>query len=179
MMGSGGMIVMDDRTCMVEVAKYYIKFLSEESCGKCIPCREGLRQMLNILQGITRGEGKESDISLLLELGEMMKEASLCALGKTAPNPVITTIRYFMDEYLEHILNKNCPAGVCKTLTMFEIDENLCRGCGICKKSCPADAIRGQLKAPHSIDASKCIRCGSCIDICSFKAIHTARGAEK
>jgi len=179
MMGSGGMIVMDDRTCMVEVAKYYIKFLSEESCGKCVPCREGLRQMLNVLQGITRGEGKESDINLLLEFGEMMKEASLCALGKTAPNPVITTIRYFMDEYLEHILNKNCPAGVCKPLTMFEIDENLCRGCGICKKSCPADAIRGQLKAPHSIDVSKCIRCGSCIDICSFKAIHTARGAEK
>lgn len=175
MMGSGGMIVMDDRTCMVEVAKYYVKFLSEESCGKCIPCREGLRRMLEILEGITQGKGRESDIKLLLELGEMMGEASLCALGKTAPNPVITTIKYFRDEYMEHIVDKNCPAGVCKALTTFQIEESLCRGCGICKKNCPADAIRGQLKAPHTIDLSKCIKCGICIDICSFKAIHTSK----
>lgn len=179
MMGSGGMIVMDDRTCMVEVAKYYIKFLTEESCGKCIPCREGLRRMLEILEGIAQGNGRVSDIKLLLELGEMMTEASLCALGKTAPNPVITTIKYFTDEYMEHIVNKNCPAGVCKPLTTFRIEESLCRGCGICKKNCPADAIQGQLKAPHNIDALKCVKCGSCIDACSFKAIHTSKGVGK
>ncbi|HWQ30254.1 MAG TPA: NADH-ubiquinone oxidoreductase-F iron-sulfur binding region domain-containing protein [Negativicutes bacterium] len=175
MMGSGGMIVMDDRTCMVEVAKYYVKFLSEESCGKCVPCREGLRRMLEILEGIARGEGKESDLELLSELGEMMTEASLCALGKTAPNPVLTTLMYFRDEYLEHIADKNCPAGVCKALTSFRIDENLCKGCGLCKKNCPADAIQGQLKSPHTIDQSKCAKCGSCIDSCRFKAIHTGR----
>lgn len=179
MMGSGGMIVMDDRTCMVEVAKYYIKFLSEESCGKCTPCREGLRRMLEILEGITQGKGKESDIDLLLELSEMMSQASLCALGKSAPNPVITTIRYFKDEYMEHIVGKNCPAGVCKALTTFQIEESLCRGCGACKKSCPADAIKGQLKSPHTIDVSKCIKCGSCMDVCRFNAIHTTKGVER
>lgn len=179
MMGSGGMIVMDDRTCMVEVAKYYIKFLSEESCGKCVPCREGLRRMLEILEGITEGSGSLRDINLLLELGEMMGEASLCGLGKTAPNPVITTIRYFTDEYLEHITNKNCRAGVCKELTEFEIAADRCKGCGLCKKSCPADAIQGELKASHTIDKLKCIKCGSCIDTCSFKAIHTGKGVSK
>ena len=179
MMGSGGMIVMDDRTCMVEVAKYYIKFLSEESCGKCTPCREGLRRMLEILEGITQGNGKESDIDLLLELGEMMSEAALCALGKTASNPVITTIKYFTDEYMEHIVNKNCPAGVCKSLTTFHIDKSLCKGCGICKKNCPAEAIQGQLKTSHTIDVSKCIKCGSCMDVCRFNAIHTVKGVEK
>lgn len=179
MMGSGGMIVMDDRTCMVDVAKYYLKFLSEESCGKCVPCREGLRQMLEVLEGITNGNGSPGDMDLLLELGEMMSEASLCALGKTAPNPVVTTIRYFADEYLEHISKKSCRAGVCKEMTEFEIASDKCRGCGICKKSCPADAIQGELKASHSIDRSKCIKCGSCIDTCSFKAIHTVRGAAK
>ncbi len=177
MMGSGGMIVMDDRTCMVEVAKYYIKFLSEESCGKCIPCREGLRSMLGILENITQGKGRAEDIGLLEELGAMMSEASLCALGKTAANPVLTTIRYFRDEYQEHILEKNCPAGVCKALTTFSIDEDSCRGCGACKKSCPSDAILGSLKSPHKIDTEKCVKCGSCIDSCSFKAIHTTKGA--
>lgn len=175
MMGSGGMIVMDDRTCMVEVAKYYIRFLSEESCGKCIPCREGLRNMLEVLERITKGEGKLTDINLLLELGEMMSEASLCGLGKTAPNPVITSIRYFSDEYLEHIVSKRCRAGVCKALTEFHIAPESCRGCGVCKKACPADAIQGELKACHSIDASKCIKCGSCIDACRFNAVHAAR----
>jgi NADH-quinone oxidoreductase subunit F len=135
--------------------------------------------MLEILEGITQGNGRVSDIKLLLELGEMMTEASLCALGKTAPNPVTTTIRYFTDEYMEHIVNKNCPAGVCKALTTFRIEESLCRGCGICKKNCPADAIQGQLKAPHTINALKCVKCGSCIDACSFKAIHTSKGVEK
>jgi NADH:ubiquinone oxidoreductase subunit F (NADH-binding)/(2Fe-2S) ferredoxin/NAD-dependent dihydropyrimidine dehydrogenase PreA subunit len=179
MMGSGGMIVMDDRTCMVEIAKYYIKFLSEESCGKCIPCREGLRRMLEILEGITNGKGSLRDINLLMELGEMMSEASLCALGKTAPNPVITTIRYFTDEYLEHIVNKSCRAGVCKELTEFKISEDKCKGCGICKKSCPVDAIQGELKTSHTIDSLKCIRCGSCIDMCSFKAIFAVKGVAK
>lgn len=175
MMGSGGMIVMDDRTCMVEVAKYYIKFLSEESCGKCIPCREGLRSMLGILERITNGEGRLKDINLLLELGDMMSEASLCGLGKTAPNPVITSIRYFTDEYLEHIVNKSCRAGVCKNLIEFRIAEDKCRGCGACRKVCPSGAIQGELKSCHMIDASKCIKCGSCVDICSFSAINTTR----
>lgn len=175
MMGSGGMIVMDDRTCMVEVAKYYIKFLSEESCGKCVPCREGLRNMLEILEKITNGEGRLRDINLLLELGEMMGETSLCGLGKTAPNPVITSIRYFTDEYLEHIVNKRCRAGVCKALIEFRIAEDRCRGCGVCKKSCPVDAIQGELKACHTIDGSKCIKCGSCVDVCSFNAICTTK----
>ncbi len=179
MMGSGGMIVMDDRTCMVEIAKYYIKFLSEESCGKCVPCREGLRRMLEILEGITNGKGNTKDINLLLELGEMMSEASLCGLGKTAPNPVITTIRYFTQEYLEHIVNKSCRAGVCKELTEFVISVDKCKGCGICKKSCPVGAIEGEQKACHIIDSSKCIKCGSCIDICSFKAIHTSKAVIK
>lgn len=175
MMGSGGMIVMDDRTCMVEVAKYYIRFLSEESCGKCVPCREGLRCMLQVLERITNGEGLLTDINFLLELGEMMSEASLCGLGKTAPNPVVTSIRYFTDEYLEHIVNKRCSAGVCKALTEFYIEPESCRGCGACKKSCPSDAIQGELKACHSIDASKCIKCGSCIEVCRFNSIHAAR----
>jgi NADH-quinone oxidoreductase subunit F len=179
MMGSGGMIVMDERTCMVEIAKYYINFLSDESCGKCVPCREGLRRMLEILEGITNGKGNLRDINLLLELGVMMSEASLCGLGKTAPNPVITTIRYFTDEYLEHIVNKRCRAGVCKELTEFKIAEDRCKGCGICKKSCPVDAIQGELKVSHIIDSSKCIKCGSCIDVCSFKAINIAKEVVK
>lgn len=179
MMGSGGMIVMDDRTCMVEVAKYYIKFLTEESCGKCVPCREGLRSMLGILERITNGNGQLGDINLLVELGEMMGEASLCGLGKTAPNPVITTMRYFTNEYLEHIVDKSCRAGVCKALTSFHIAEESCKGCGICKKNCPAGAIQGELKACHIIDASKCIKCGSCVDMCKFNAVHTAKEVAK
>jgi NADH-quinone oxidoreductase subunit F len=179
MMGSGGMIVMDDRTCMVEVAKYYIKFLSEESCGKCIPCREGLRRMLEILERIANGKGQLRDINLLLELGEMMSEASLCGLGKTAPNPVITTIRYFSDEYLEHIVDKCCRAGVCKALAVFHIAEDRCKGCSACMKVCPACAIQGEPKGCHTIDESKCIKCGSCVDICSFNAIHTTREVAK
>lgn len=179
MMGSGGMIVMDDRTCMVEVAKYYIKFLSEESCGKCIPCREGLKRMLEILERIAEGKGQLSDISLLLELGEMMSEASLCGLGKTAPNPVATTLRYFSDEYLEHIVDKYCRSGVCKALAVFRIDGDKCRGCGLCAKNCPAGAIKGEPKRCHSIDESVCIKCGSCVDVCSFNAIHTAKEAAK
>ncbi|SKC84815.1 NADH-ubiquinone oxidoreductase-F iron-sulfur binding region domain-containing protein [Maledivibacter halophilus] len=171
MMGSGGMIVMDDRTCMVDVAKYYLSFLAEESCGKCVTCREGIRMMQHILEDITNGKGKEEDIDSLLELCEAVKECSLCGLGKTAPNPVITTIKYFRDEYMEHIINKRCPAGVCKELTSFYIDKELCKGCGLCKKNCPVDSIKGTIKSPHEIDISKCIKCGSCINSCKFNAV--------
>ena len=174
MMGSGGMIVMDDRTCMVDVARYYLNFLSEESCGKCVPCREGIRRMLEILNDICGGKGREGDIDLLLEMCGTIGEASLCGLGKSAPNPVITAIRYFRDEYVEHIVNKRCPSGVCKKLTVFYIDEAGCTGCGLCKKSCPAGAITGEPKAKHSIEASKCIRCGNCFDVCRFNAVNVS-----
>lgn len=171
MMGSGGMIVMDDRTCMVDIAKYYLSFLAEESCGKCVTCREGIRMMHYILESITNGNGIEKDIDLLLDLCETVKECSLCGLGKTAPNPVLTTIKYFRDEYMAHIIDKKCPAGVCKELTSFYINPQLCIGCGICKKNCPADAIAGKIKNPHTIDMSKCIKCGSCVDNCKFDAV--------
>lgn len=175
MMGSGGMIVMDDRTCMVEVARYYIKFLSEESCGKCVPCREGLRMMLEILDGICRGRGSKSDIGILKEICSTMKEASLCGLGKTAPNPVMTTLEHFEDEYMKHILHKICPAGVCRELTIYRIEEEKCRGCGLCLKNCPTGAIQGELKAAHRIDEGKCIKCGKCADVCRFNAVVAAQ----
>lgn len=148
MMGSGGVIVMDDTTCMVELARYYMEFLSEESCGKCTTCREGINTMLNILNKITRGQGREEDIDLLTSLGDTIKEASLCGLGKTAPNPVMTTLKYFRNEYMEHIVNKRCPAGVCKNLTSYSIDRDTCIGCGACAGKCPAKAIEGELKSP-------------------------------
>ena len=170
MMGSGGMIVMDDRNCMVEVARYYVNFLCEESCGKCTPCREGLRQMRSILTGICEGRGEKGDLELLEELCEMLADASLCALGKSAPNPVLTTLRYFRAEYEAHIKDNICPAGVCKSLTSFFIDNGKCTGCTLCAKSCPAGAIAGSLKEPHAIDESKCIACGACRDACRFEA---------
>lgn len=171
MMGSGGMIVMDERTCMVDIAKYYLSFLAEESCGKCVTCREGIRMIHHILESITNGQGIEKDIDLLLDLCETVKECSLCGLGKSAPNPVITTIKYFRDEYMEHIINRRCPAGVCKELTSFYIDPKLCKGCGLCKKSCPTDSIKGKLKSPYEINMFKCIKCGSCFDSCKFNAV--------
>lgn len=173
MMGSGGMIVMDDRTCMVDTARYYINFLSEESCGKCVPCREGLRRMLEILNDICQGRGREGDVELLQEMCEMVSEASLCGLGKSAPNPVMTAIKYFKDEYIAHIVDKKCHAGVCKDLTNFVIDKNSCIGCGVCKRKCPADAITGEAKKTHTIDRTKCIKCGNCIDTCMFNAVKT------
>lgn len=173
MMGSGGMIVMDDRSCMVEVARYYVQFLSSESCGKCTPCREGLRQMLAILTDICEGRGTLADLNLLESLGEMMQDASLCALGKSAPNPVLTTLKYFREEYEAHILEHRCPAGVCTKLTSFVIDAEQCKGCTMCAKACPADAISGEVKKPHMIDASKCIACGSCREACRFEAVKT------
>jgi len=173
MMGSGGMIVMDDRNCMVEVARYYVNFLAGESCGKCTPCREGLRQMLRILTDICEGRGMDGDIELLEEIGETMIGASLCALGKSAPNPVLTTIRYFRGEYEAHIREGRCPAGVCGALTSFNIDPAACTGCGLCKRACPAGAITGEVKSAHVIDGETCISCGSCREVCRFGAVRT------
>ncbi len=171
MMGSGGMIVMDRDTCMIDVARYFLDFLKEESCGQCNPCREGIKQMLEILTSICEGEGKEGDIELLEELGSMVQKASLCALGTSAPNPVLTTIRYFRDEYEAHIKDKKCLAGVCKPLFQYEIDEEGCNGCHLCVKKCPEDAITGEKKKLHVLDQDKCIKCGICYDICKFDGI--------
>jgi len=168
MMGSGGMIVMDEGKCMVNVAKYFVNFLMDESCGKCTPCREGLAQMHHILDRITKGEGEEGDIERLERLGELLKDTALCALGKTAANPVISTLRYFRDEYEAHI---HCPAKECRGLFHYEIDPNACKACGLCKKHCPADAITGEKKVPHVIDQEKCTLCGTCFEKCPFSAI--------
>lgn len=171
MMGSGGLIVMDDHTCMVEVARYYVNFLAAESCGKCTPCREGIRAQLEILTDICSGKGKIEDLQLLEEISFTMQEASLCALGRTAPNPVLSTLHYFRDEYLAHIRQHRCPAGVCRALTTFYIDPEKCTGCGICKKLCSVNGIQGEKKEPHTIDEAVCIRCGECYRQCTFDAI--------
>jgi len=166
MMGSGGMIVMDEDTCMVDVARYFINFLTDESCGKCVPCREGLRQMLKILTNITEGKGKEGDIKLLEELSETAKEAALCALGKSAPNPFLSTLRYFRDEYEAHISKKQCPALSCKELISYHIDPAACQACMICLKKCPAEAIVGGKNKIHVVDQEKCTKCGTCFEAC-------------
>ncbi len=171
MMGSGGIIVMDDSTCMVELARYYVKFLSEESCGKCTPCREGLRCLLEILTRICDGKGELSDLDLLEELSEAAMLASLCELGRTAANPVMSTLRYFRDEYTEHIVDKRCRAGVCTSLLAFRIIPEKCKGCGLCSKNCPSGAISGELKKPYRIDSEACIKCGICRTKCPFGAI--------
>ncbi len=170
-MGSGGMIVMDGETCMVDVARYFTHFLTEESCGKCVPCREGLDRMLDILTDITEGRGRPEDIELLQELGEAIKSASLCALGRTAPNPVLSTLRYFRDEYDAHIRGGRCPAGVCKALISCSIDTARCNGCGLCARECPQVAITGEKKQAHVIDQGQCTRCGLCKDLCKFDAV--------
>jgi len=171
MMGSGGMIVMDENTCMVDIAKYFLTFLADESCGKCVPCREGVFRMLEIVTDITEGKGKEEDIPLLEELSKTIVDTSLCALGGTAPNPVISTIKYFRSEYEAHIKEKRCPAGVCKALICYEILADKCTGCGACLKACPQEAISGEKKKVHTITQEKCIKCGICMDTCRFEAI--------
>ncbi len=170
-MGSGGMIVMDDQSCVVDVARYYINFLCEESCGQCTPCREGLRQMREILTNICEGRGKRGDIELLEKLGRYIEDTSLCALGKTAPNPVLSTIRWFRDEYEEHIEKGFCRAGVCRNLTEFYIDPDKCTGCDACAKGCPAGCISGGIKECHVIDSSRCLVCGNCRKTCRFDAV--------
>jgi NADH-quinone oxidoreductase subunit F len=172
MMGSGGMIVMDENTCMVDIAKYFVNFLEGESCGKCVPCREGLKRMSQILTDITEGRGKEGDIDLLERLSATLVDTSLCALGSTAPNPVLTTLRYFRDEYEAHIKDKRCPAGVCKELVTYLIDEKKCPGCGLCVKACPVEAITPMgKKKPVVLDQEKCIKCGACYDVCNLDAV--------
>ncbi len=170
-MGSGGMIVMDETSCMVDVARYFLNFLLFESCGKCVPCREGLKQMHHILANICAGHGQEGDLATLTELAEVMMSASLCALGGTAANPVLSTIRYFRDEYNLHIHDKKCPAGVCKNLFEYMIDEKLCTGCTLCLTMCPEKAITGEEKKTHWIDQGKCIRCGICFTGCKLEAV--------
>ena len=171
MMGSGGMIVMDENTCMVDMARYFLDFLEDESCGKCVPCREGIKRMLEIVVDITKGRGKEEDLELLQELAEMVKDFSLCALGGTAPNPVLSTLRYLRDEYEAHVRDKKCPAGICKDLIEYFILEDKCTGCAACLKLCPQQAIQGEPKKLHIIDSAKCIRCGICRDACPYEAI--------
>jgi NADH-quinone oxidoreductase subunit F len=171
MMGSGGMIVMDDTDCMVDVAKYFTKFLEEESCGKCTPCREGTRRMKEILIDISEGRGTEESIPILEELAEALTLGSLCALGSTAANPILSTLRYFRDEYEAHIKEKRCPAGVCKELITYQILEEECTGCHRCFRECPQQAVSGEVKKPHKIDKNKCIKCGICFDVCKFSAV--------
>jgi NADH-quinone oxidoreductase subunit F len=166
MMGSGGMIVMDEETCMVDVARYFTSFLKDESCGKCVPCREGLRKMHKILTRITEGNGKPGDIELLEELSETAVEASLCGLGKTAPNPFLSTLRYFRDEYEAHIKEKKCPALSCKELISYYIDPDKCTACMLCLKKCPDEAIDGGKKKIHIINQEKCTNCGTCFEVC-------------
>jgi len=171
MMGSGGMIVMDEDTCMVNVAKYFLGFLKAESCGKCTPCREGLSQMLHILERITAGEGQDDDLEKLETLADLLEGTALCALGKTAANPVLSTLRYFRDEYETHIREKRCPAKECKGLFRYAIDPEACKGCGICKKNCPVEAISGERKRPHVINQEVCTLCGTCLEKCPFGAV--------
>ncbi|MBI4863388.1 MAG: 4Fe-4S binding protein [Candidatus Riflebacteria bacterium] len=174
MMGSGGMIVMDDRACMVDVARYFTAFLVDESCGKCVPCREGTKQLLALLTDITHGNATEDHLARIEALAATIMQASLCALGKSAPNPVLSTLKQFRQEYLSHIEKKRCPAGVCKPLTRFVIDEETCTGCGLCLKACPVDAIRGEKKKPHTIEPSKCITCAACREVCPVDAVEVA-----
>ena len=171
MMGSGGMIVMDDTTCMVDIAKFFLEFTVDESCGKCTPCRVGTRRLLELLTKITDGKGTLEDIDRMEELCYYLKENSLCALGQTAPNPVLSTLKYFRDEYIAHVTEHRCPAGVCKALTNYHIEADKCRGCTLCARNCPVGAITGTVKQPHVIDTSKCIKCGACMEKCRFGAI--------
>ncbi len=169
--GSGGMIVLDEDNCMVNIAKYFLAFTQLESCGKCVPCRIGTKRLLEILERITKGQGREGDIELLERLSKDIKSASLCGLGQTAPNPVLSTINYFRDEYEAHIRDKKCPAKVCKDLLVYSILEKICTGCGACKRACPSAAITGEKKKPHEINQELCVKCGGCFDVCKFKSV--------
>jgi NADH-quinone oxidoreductase subunit F len=175
MMGSGGLIVMDNNTCMVDVARYFIEFLSDESCGKCVPCREGIRQLLTVLKRITAGEGSEDDIAIIEDISPMMKDCALCGLGQSAPNPVLSSLTHFRDEYMAHIHDEHCPAGVCKPLIVYTIDADKCIGCGKCADACPVEAItqgeavEGKKKAPYLLDHEKCTKCDSCYAACPSK----------
>ena len=171
MMGSGGLIVMDDTTCMVDIAKFFLEFTVDESCGKCTPCRIGTKRLLEILNKITSGNGELEDIDKLEELCYYIKENALCGLGQTAPNPVLSTLRYFRDEYIAHVTEKRCPAGACKALTNYYIEPDKCKGCTLCARNCPVNAIGGTVKQPHVIDTQKCIKCGACMEKCKFQAI--------
>ncbi len=169
-MGSGGMIIMDDSACMVSIAKYFLEFTQNESCGKCTPCREGTKRMLEILERITTGKGEMEDLAKLERLGNMIRKSSLCGLGQSAPNPVLSTMKNFREEYEEHIKEKKCRAAVCRDLITYSINEK-CTGCGACKRVCPTEAISGTVKNRHVIDDKKCIRCGRCYEVCKFSAV--------
>jgi NADH-quinone oxidoreductase subunit F len=171
MVGSGGLVVMNKETCMVQIARFFMNFTQNESCGKCVPCREGTKQMLSILDDIISGEATQEQIELLKSCGNVVKKASLCGLGKTAPNPVLSTIETFAEEYKAHVIDKNCPTKKCKDLCCPEIIAEKCKGCTICAKKCPVDCISGERKQPHVIDSDACIRCGTCVDLCKFGAI--------
>ena len=170
-MGSGGLVIMDDLTCTVDIARYFLTFTQNESCGKCTPCRVGTREMLTILERICDGKGEEGDIELLCELGDSIKKASLCGLGQTAPNPALTTIKYFREEYEAHIHDHKCPGKTCKALIKFTIDPEACTGCRLCGRQCSVNAITGEKKEPHLIDQEKCIQCGVCFDVCKFDSV--------
>ena len=171
MVGSGGLVIMNDKTCMVNVARFFLEFTQRESCGKCVPCREGTDQMLKMLNDIVEGRGTMETLTKLEELAKAVQKTSLCALGKTAPNPVLSTLKHFKDEYLAHVVEKRCPAGVCKALARYEIDAAKCKGCGMCKRACPVQAINGAVGKPHQIDPNKCVKCGNCKNTCKFGAV--------